>query len=79
MFQRAKGAVSGADEDEEAMTVRGVGQVLAEIEPEVTEPDQGKTVAELPEEPAIAETRNEITGLMAKIRVLSSQFRNGSA
>jgi flagellar biosynthetic protein FliO len=75
LFQRARGAMGGSDaqDEEESAAVADAGAPAPEAE---TEP---AAALESPDEPAISETRNEITGLMAKIRVLSSHFRDGAA
>ena len=71
LFQRAKHDMSGEEDDSAGSTTSGeVGAGVSEN----AEP----AGAEMPaDDSAITDTRSEITGLMAKIRVLSTHFRKG--
>ena len=77
LFQRAKRDISGNDNEEDPAAVGDAGESeTTEAEPEH---EQERAAVEQADEPAISDTRSEITGLMAKIRVLSTHFRNGPA
>ena len=72
LFQSAKRQMSGDTEEDETQGGDSAGEAEGSETPAPVDAEAADA-----DDPAITETRGEIGGLMAKIRLLSSHFRKG--